>query len=82
MNNQNLFKTKTLNLAAFLQTKDCRLINIEQEGWQSVFIFEDTAKLLRLVDAYWYAERNDPQVQVDPRLLTAITKNLKSQIYS
>lgn len=81
MNNQNIHKTKTLNIAGFLLAKGCRLLDIDREGWQSVFIFEDTPELLRLVDSYLYAKENNEDVMVDARKLISVIKDLKMKIY-
>ena len=81
MNNPGLYKTKTLNIAGFLQTKGCRLLDVNREGWQSAFIFEDTPELLRLVEAYLYSEENHDDVMVDARKLISAIKDLKLKIY-
>jgi hypothetical protein len=80
MNNIN-YKTRTLDLAAFLSAKNIQLVDIERDGKQCEFIFLESERLHELVRSFLYEEEDGEQTQVDARKLLSALKDLKLKMY-
>lgn len=79
MNNQNKnFTTYDLNLSAVLVAHGFILEEVEKNiNGKSLFIFEDTETLKKLIDKYWKGK-----LKMNPQDLFTSLKVIKNRLYS
>ncbi len=73
----NKYRTKDMPLASYLLCEEIPLVDCEkQSNGTSIFVFEETPKLLDHVEKYFSFK-----ALVNPILFSNATKNLKSIMY-
>jgi len=71
------FKIKDFYAAAYLVLKQCPLVNHYRENGATTFIFENSEKLMQLIEDF-----NSLQGYCDALSYSACVRNLKTLIYS
>lgn len=71
------YKTKTLNIAAFLYASGLQLVDTPKVNKEVFFIFSPKTKAEQLVDSYFSGT-----ARIDPRELFARLNDLKDLIFS
>ncbi len=75
--NQSIFSTDNFCLAAFLKTKNCRLLSISKQNPRRAFFNFKNSKLTKqLTKDFW-----DGKTLIEPRLYNATQKELKTLLY-
>lgn len=76
-NNIKTFSTDSFNLASFLLSQSCRLVNLDRTNPKRIiFIFEDTSERAALTEMFLMSK-----AQIEPNRFIAAQKNLKQLIY-
>jgi hypothetical protein len=72
-----IFQTKDFYAASFIIASGCKLLNCEREKSFTVFNFEDTESLRKLVTAFY-----SMKATIEPMSFSQIIRSLKSVIHA
>ena len=81
MDQTKYYRTNAFYLSVFLLAKNFALESVEKAGNKSVFVFQNSNKLERLVRVFSFGEEDDPEVMVNFKKVERAIKKLKSLIY-
>lgn len=77
------FRTNSLNTASFLFAKGFELANVDktQNPKRAEFVFVNSAELQLHLELFQTANRTEPEVLVDARILFNAIKQIKTILY-